>query len=108
MTRERLIALRERRAELLVRAAAEREAIAALLARTDAAAHWYEAGVAARAGPRRHHAGIAGGVGLLFVLRPKRVLKWLASGWSLWRVYRGARAWLLRAFPAAARQAHRP
>ena len=47
MTRERLIALRERRAELLVRADAEREAIAALLARTDAAAHWYAAGVVA-------------------------------------------------------------
>lgn len=97
MTRERLIELRERRAELVVRAEAEREAIASLIARTDVAVQWYEAGIAAGAELRRHPAWIAGGVGLLFALRPKRVLKWLASGWSLWRVYRGARAWLWRA-----------
>jgi hypothetical protein len=104
VTRERLIALRERRAELIARAGAEREAIAALLTRTDAVSHWFEAGIEAGAELRRHPAWIAGGVGLLFVLRPKRVLKWVASGWSLWRVYRGARAWLLRALPVAARQ----
>jgi hypothetical protein len=97
VTRERLIALRERRAELVARADSEREAIAALLARTDVASRWLEAGIEAGAELRRHPAWIAGGVGLLLALRPKRVLKWLASGWSLWRVYRGARAWLWRA-----------
>jgi YqjK-like protein len=97
VTRERLIALRERRAELVARAGAEREAIAGLLARTDVASRWLEAGIAAGAELRRHPAWIAGGVALLLVLRPKRVLKWVASGWSLWRVFRGARAWLYRA-----------
>jgi hypothetical protein len=105
MTRERLIALRERRAGLVARAGAEREAIAALLARTDAVSRWFDIGIEAGAELRRHPAWIAAGVGVLFVLRPKRVLKWVASGWSLWRVYRGARAWLMRALPAAARQA---
>ena len=99
MTRERLIALRERRAELIARADSEREAIAGMLARGDAATRWLHAGTGALAELRRHPAWIAGGVGLLFALRPKRVLKWLASGWSLWRVYRGARAWLWRAIP---------
>jgi hypothetical protein len=104
VTRERLIAWRERRAALLAQADAEREALAAVLARTDVAAHWLEAGIAAGAELRRHPAWIGAGAALLFVLRPKRVLKWLASGWSLWRVYRGARAWLYRAAPEAARQ----
>jgi YqjK-like protein len=99
VTRERLIALRERRAELIARAGAEREVIAAVLARTDAVSRWFEAGIEAGAELGRHPAWIAGGAGLLFVLRPKRVLKWVASGWSLWRVYRGARAWLWRAIP---------
>ena len=108
MTRERLIALRERRAELIASAGSEREAIAGLLARTDVVSLWFEAGIAAGAELRRHPVWIAGGVGLLLVLRPKRVLKWLASGWSVWRVYRGARAWLLRAVPTAARQARGP
>ncbi|HUJ87851.1 MAG TPA: YqjK family protein [Burkholderiales bacterium] len=108
MTREHLIALRERRAELVARADTEREAIAAMLARTDAATRWLEAGAGAIAELRRHPSWIAGSLALLFVLRPKRVLKWLASGWSLWRVYRGARAWLFRAAPAAARRARSP
>jgi YqjK-like protein len=99
MTRERLIALRERRTELVARADAEREAIASALARTDVASRWLEAGMEAGAELRRHPAWIAGGVGLLFALRPKRVLKWIASGWSLWRIYRGARAWLWREMP---------
>lgn len=108
MTRERLIALRVRRAELIARADSEREAIASLLARTDVASRWLEAGIEAGAELGRHPAWIAGGVGLLLALRPKRVLKWLASGWSLWRVYRGARAWLLRAVPPAVREARGP
>lgn len=107
MTRERLIALRERRAELIARADSEREAIAGMLARSDAAARWLEVGAGAIAELRRHPVWIAGSVALLFVLRPKRVLKWVASGWSLWRVYRGARAWLYRAAPAA-RQTRSP
>jgi hypothetical protein len=108
VTRERLIELRERRAALLVQADTEREVLAAGLARTDLAAHWLEAGVAAGAELRRHPLWVAGGAALLLVLRPKRVLKWIASGWSLWRVYRGARAWLYRAAPPAARQARSP
>jgi YqjK-like protein len=108
VTRERLIELRERRAALLAQADAEREALAAGLARTDVAAHWLKAGVAAGAELRRHPAWVAGSVALLLVLRPKRVLKWIASGWSLWRIYRGARAWLYRAAPPAARQARSP
>jgi hypothetical protein len=108
VTRERLIRLRERRAELIARAGSEREAIAGLLARSDAASRWLEAGKEALAELRRHPAWIGGGVALLLVLRPKRVLKWLASGWSLWRVFRGARAWLRRVAPELARPAPGP
>lgn len=104
MTRERLIALRERRAELIVRADSEREAVAAMLARSDAATRWLEAGKEALAELKRHPAWIGGVLALLFAMRPKRALKWLASGWSMWRIYRGARMWLLRVAPDLARR----
>lgn len=92
MTRERLLALSEHRAHLVERAAAEREALAALLAHTDAAAQWLSLGGAAIASLRRRPLWVAGGIMLLFALRPTRTLRWLASAWSLWRIYRTARA----------------
>lgn len=36
---------------------------------------------------------VAGVVGLLVALRPRRALGWLVRGWSAWRLYREARRW---------------
>ncbi|OGA69505.1 MAG: hypothetical protein A3G83_01255 [Betaproteobacteria bacterium RIFCSPLOWO2_12_FULL_68_20] len=94
--RERLIALRERRAELLVRAAAERAELAGWIARTDALAGWASAGASLLAELKRHPLWIALAAALLALLRPRRVVKWLATGWSLWRVARVALAWWRR------------
>jgi hypothetical protein len=44
---------------------------------------------------------VVAGVALLAVLRPRRTLAWLARGWSLWRLARGAQGWWRR-FSAAA------
>ena len=102
--RERLLALAERRAHLAARAQSERESMAALIARTDTVAslavsllqlarRLLEQG-------QRHPLIVVAGVALLVALRPRRAITWLARGWSLWRLYRGARGWWLR-FAAA-------
>jgi hypothetical protein len=102
--RERLLALAERRAHLAARAQTEREALAALLVPADgagalAAMLLRTVRRAMEAAQRQPLLAIAG-VALLAVLRPRRALTWLARGWSLWRLYQGARGWWLR-FAAA-------
>lgn len=97
--REQLIALRERRARLLERAAHEREAIAGLLERTDAATAWLARTARLVASARRHPAWVAAALAFVLALRPRPALKWLASGLSLWQAYRGARRWLRRLEP---------
>lgn len=98
--RERLLALAERRARLAARAQSERESMAALIARTDAVASLAVSVLhAARRvleQGQRHPLAVVAGVALLAALRPKRAVTWLARGWSLWRLYRGARGWWLR------------
>lgn len=112
MMRERLVALAERRAHLIVRAQAERETTAALLARTDGAASLATSVI--RTARRvldlagHHPLIVVAGIALLVALRPRRALTWLARGWSLWRLYRGAHGWWLRFAATAAPPARRP
>ena len=98
--RERLIALRERRAGLLERAAAERHAIAGWLSRTDRVSHWV--GVcAALLGELKHRPlWAAAGAALLFVLRPKRVIGLAVRAWSWWQIVRRVLVWWHRVAPA--------
>jgi hypothetical protein len=92
--RERLLSLAENRARLRERAQAERDQLAALLAPMDAAASvaasLYRAGQRVAGEARRYPLVAVAGVVLLVALRPRRALAWLARGWSLWRLYRGA------------------
>lgn len=101
MTRERLIQLAERRARLVERAQAERESLAALVERTDEAASWLGTARNLLQELGRQPLIVVAGAAFLIALRPRRALGWLAKGWSLWRLYRGARRWWLR-FAAAA------
>ena len=98
--RESLLALAERRARLVARAESERATINALLAPADAAASLatslVRAARSARELAQRHPLGVVAGVALLVALRPRRAAVWLSRGWSLWRLYRGARGWWLR------------
>ena len=108
MMRERLLVLAERRAHLAARAQSERVTINSLLVPADAAASLGTSlfllarSVAAQA--RQHPLGVVAGVALLVALRPKRAITWLSRGWSLWRLYRGARGWWLRLEAAGARK----
>ena len=101
MTRNRLIGLRERRAHLVERAHGERERLAALLSRADRVFSWLVVGRRVLDEARRQPLIVVAGVALLVAMRPRRVLKLLASGWSLWQLYRRARRWwqLIAAVP---------
>jgi len=102
--RERLLALAERRARLSARAQSERESMAALIARTNTVASLavslLHAARRVLEQGQRHPLIVVAGVALLIALRPRRAISWIAKGWSLWRLYRGARGWWLR-FAAA-------
>lgn len=77
--RARLFQLAARKAALVERARAERERTAELL------------------GEASRPFALAAGALVLVALRPRRVLRWLASGWSVLQLYRAARLWWSRA-----------
>jgi hypothetical protein len=79
----------------------EREQLAVQLARADAALAWLERGRSALEAARRQPLLLAAAVLLVMAWRPRRVLKLLASGWSLWRLYRQAQGWWQRLAPLA-------
>ncbi len=111
MMRARLLALAERRARLSAQAAAERDSLAALAARGDAAARRIDVALAfaqrALGELRERPLLVAAGVAVLVALRPRLAfgwaIRWGLKGWSLWRSYRAAqRLWQrLSAAPAA-------
>ena len=89
--RARLIELHQRRAQLAARAQAERELLAGQLARADAALAWLARGRSLLEEARRRPLLLAASaLVLLLVLRPRRVFRLLAGGWSLWLLYRRA------------------
>ncbi|HTQ77134.1 MAG TPA: hypothetical protein VMI15_03855, partial [Burkholderiales bacterium] len=88
MIRERLLEIRERRAALSLRAAEERARVGALLQRSEQVERWVGLGMDLGRAMRRRPWWIAIAVATLAALRPRRVLRWAASGWSLWQIYR--------------------
>jgi hypothetical protein len=91
--RERLIELAERRARLQAQARVEREDLGAFVGRVDQALALLDPLRRVIAELRRQPWIVAGGVALLFALRPKRTLGWLMKGWTAWRLYRSAQRW---------------
>ena len=98
--RAQLLELAEHRTRLVARAQAERAALNAQLAPADAAAALATSvqRLAQRLvdEARRYPLLVVAGVALLAALRPRRAAAWLTRGWSLWRLYRGARGVWLR------------
>lgn len=92
--RARLIALRERRAHLVAQAETQREAALAMIERAEVATDWLNRANAAGRWLRERPVLIAAGVMLLVVLRPRRTLKWFATGVSVWRSWRSLRGFL--------------
>jgi len=97
MMRGRLLLLAERRAGLAARASAERESLAAFMARTDGAVRMATRALAVGRRLldelRRQPLLVAAGVALLIAFRPRRALGWALKGWSLWRTVRGLQRW---------------
>jgi len=94
MMRARLLALHARRGELTSRAAVERDRMAGLLDRTDAAGVWLNAASRLGAEAGRHPLLLVAVAAFVFALRPQRILGWLLRGWSLYQIYkRGLAVW---------------
>jgi hypothetical protein len=89
--------LAERRAKLAARASAERESLAAFMARTDGtvrvANRVLAAGRRLLDELRRQPLLVVAGVVLLIALRPRRALGWALKGWTVWRTVRSAQRW---------------
>lgn len=107
--RERLIALRERRAHLVAQAEMQRTGVLAMVERAELAMAWFDRASAVAHWLRGQPVLIAAGVALLVVLRPRKALKWFATGVSLWRTWKSLRPVIERLAPrqAAARTAFR-
>lgn len=103
MMRERLIALRERRAQLVAKSEAQRREVFALVNRVDHFAAWFdrarEAGQAVRRNPAWLAVGGALSLGLFVALRPGKTFKLVAAGVSLWRGWRRLRVAIDRFVP---------
>lgn len=108
MIRENLLALRERRAVLIAEADAQRSDLVAIVGRVERAAVWYDRAKAIGRKVREHSLWVAAGVALLLAARPRKALKLIATGFSLWRTWHRLSAVLDRFAPPQpiARRAH--
>ena len=92
MIRERLIAVRERRATLIERSEHQRENAAVLVGRAETAFAWIDRVRSLGHTLRAHPVWVAAGVALLVALRPRKMLRLFGMGMTLWRGWRTARA----------------
>ena len=84
----RLLELAERRATLAARAAAQRTALSRQLEPWQVPLAVVDQGVVAVRYFKRHPELLAGIVAFVAVIRPRRVVGWLRSGWMVWRIAR--------------------
>lgn len=99
MIRERLLVLREQRAQLVAKAESQRDSMEVLIVRAERATLWFDQGRALLGRLRAHPLWVVGGVALFVALRPRRALKWFATGFYVWRNWRSLRTWLERFSP---------
>ena len=101
--RARLMALPASRADLLARAAAEREYVGTVLDRVDAADRWMGSAARLAAAAGRHPLLLAASAAFLVALWPRRALSWALRGWSLYVLYRRGEALWQRISPRPGR-----
>ena len=92
MIRERLIALRERRATLVARSEHQRETVTELVGRAETLFAWVDRARSLGRTLRAHPAWVAAGVALIVALRPRKMFKLFGTGLTLWRGWRRLRA----------------
>ncbi len=95
----RLAAIRLRRERLIVKAAAQRDEVALLLAPWRGPLGLADRGAVAVQYVRAHPGALALAVIVLAALSPRRALRWARRGLTFWRGYR----WAIRALDAIAR-----
>ncbi len=83
---KRLIELAERRERLVALAAMQRSEFSRNLSPVKLGCSVADKGIAVARYLQQHPAMVAGGVGLLVALRPRRAIYWLKRGWFAWRM----------------------
>jgi len=104
MMRERLLEVRERRAQLVASAELQRVAIFELLGKADHVVHWYDRARDLGRKASAHPVWIAAAVALVVAARPRNAFKLVAAGFSLWRGWRKLRATIDRFVPVDMRR----
>jgi hypothetical protein len=92
----RLDALHRRRAQLVLRTAAQRDAVTRDFVVLEGPFALADRGVAAVRYLRAHPLFVLAGVALVVALRPRRALVWAGRGLAAWRTYRLAATGLRR------------
>ena len=92
--------LRERRATLVAQSDSQRAEVFALIERVDRATAWFGRAKAMALMLRAHPVLLAAGVALLVAVRPRKMLKLFATGFSLWRGWRNVHTMLGRYMPS--------
>ncbi len=100
MIRERLLGVRERRAQLVERIAAQRGEVFLIVEKLDRAAGWIDRVRSIGHRVLAHPLLIAAGVVLLVALRPRKIGRLLVTAYSLWRGWRTLRDGFDRFIPA--------
>lgn len=89
MISNRMTELYRRRADLVVRSAAQRAELGEACRAWRLPLAMADRGVAAWRFVHRHPVLLAGAGAILALTRPRLTLKWLRRGWTLWRIFRG-------------------
>jgi tetratricopeptide (TPR) repeat protein len=100
MIREQLLALREKRALLVVRAGEQRNDVLVIVGRLERATAWYDRAKAIGRKLRANPLWVAAGVALLVAARPRKAVKLFTTAYSLWRGWRNLKSLLERFAPA--------
>jgi hypothetical protein len=100
MIREKLLALRERRALLIAQAGEQRSDVLVIVGRVERAASWYDRAKAIGRKLRANPLWVAAGVALLVAVRPRKAAKLFTTAYSLWRGWRSLNRLIERYAPA--------
>ncbi|MCX7892192.1 MAG: YqjK-like family protein [Burkholderiales bacterium] len=93
---DRLAELERRRERLVLKAAAQRSALARDFRPLEPPLALADRGIAAVRYLRAHPGFVVAGVAVIVALRPRRALVWASRGFAAWRTWRWASAQLRR------------